>query len=73
MSMEEKPGERFYRCPFCLCIFLTRADLEKHMAAFGSQKEQHLDEFRRCHSRAEYASEDKCAYLEFISVLELST
>jgi len=58
MSMEEKPGERFFRCPFCSCVFLTKADLEKHMKAFGAEKERHLDEFRRCHSRAEYTSEE---------------
>ena len=56
--MEEKPGERFFRCPFCSCTFLTKADSEKHMKAFGTVKEQHLNEFRRCHSRAEYTSEE---------------
>jgi len=56
--MEEKPRERFFRCPFCSCVFLTKADLERHMAAFGMVKEQHRDEFRRCHSRAEYSSEE---------------
>jgi hypothetical protein len=56
--MEEIPGERFFRCPFFSCGFLTKADLEKHMKAFGAEKEQHLDEFRRCHSRAEYSSEE---------------
>jgi uncharacterized C2H2 Zn-finger protein len=58
MSMEEKPGEHFYRCPFCSCVFLTKADLEKHMTAFGTQKEHDIDEYGRCHSRAEYTSEE---------------
>jgi uncharacterized C2H2 Zn-finger protein len=56
--MEEKPGERFFRCPFCSCVFLTKDDLEKHMKAFGSEKERHIDEFHRCHSRAEFTSEE---------------
>lgn len=56
--MEEKPGEHFFRCPFCSCVFLTKADLERHMKAFGTVREQHLDEYRRCHGRAEYSSEE---------------
>jgi uncharacterized C2H2 Zn-finger protein len=58
MIMEEtKHAERFYKCPFCSCVFITKNDLEKHMKAFGTVKGQHLDEYRRCHGRAEYASE----------------
>jgi uncharacterized C2H2 Zn-finger protein len=56
--MEEKPGEHFYRCPFCSCVFQTKADLEKHMKAFGAEKERHLGEYRLCHGRAEYNSEE---------------
>jgi uncharacterized C2H2 Zn-finger protein len=55
---EEKREERFSRCPFCSCVFITKADLEKHIKAFGTHKERHLDEFRRCHGRAEYTSEE---------------
>jgi len=58
MSIEEKAGERFFRCPFCSCVFLTKADLEKHMKAFGAEKERHLDEYRLGHGRAEYSSEE---------------
>lgn len=57
--MEEGRSEGgFCRCPFCPCVFCTRADLERHMSAFGSVKEQHLEEFRRRHSRIEYSSEE---------------
>jgi uncharacterized C2H2 Zn-finger protein len=55
---EAKHEERFCRCPFCPCVFITKDDLEKHMKTFGTYKERHWDEFRRCHSRAEYASEE---------------
>jgi hypothetical protein len=41
-----------------LCVFLTKADFERHMRGFGTVKEQHLDEYRSCHGRAEYTSEE---------------
>ncbi len=55
---DQKQEERFCRCPFGSCVFITKADLEKHMKAFGTYKERHLDEFRRCHGRAEFTSEE---------------
>jgi len=55
--MEERRSEEgFYRCPFCPCVFCTKSDLDGHMSAFGNEKQQHLNEYRRCHSRIEYSS-----------------
>ena len=48
--------ESFYKCPFCPCTFSTKADLEKHMATFGNEREQHLDAYRRTHGRVEHGS-----------------
>ena len=53
----EKTGEvkqDFCRCPFCSCVFIARADLDKHVAAFGNSREQHAETYRRVHGRAEY-------------------
>ena len=46
----------FCRCPFCPCYFLTRQDLERHMAAFGSNREEHSEDYRKTHGRVEYGS-----------------
>jgi len=51
---EEKNGNKCYKCPHCTCIFLTAADLEKHMACYGTIKEQHADAYRRTHARIEH-------------------
>jgi uncharacterized C2H2 Zn-finger protein len=54
--MEEgRSEEGFYRCPFCPCVFCSRIDLERHLSAFGNIKEQHSEEYKRCHSRIEYS------------------
>jgi len=44
----------FYRCPFCACCFMSIKDLETHMAAFGSNKEVHSENFRRAHGKIEH-------------------
>lgn len=44
------------KCPFCPCCFLTRHDLERHMAAFGNNREEHSEDYRRTHDRVEYGS-----------------
>ncbi len=51
--------KHFLQCPFCPCMFLTRADLEKHLTCMGDHKDAHLDCFRRTHGRIEhgYSSE----------------
>jgi uncharacterized C2H2 Zn-finger protein len=46
----------FCRCPFCSCVFCTKADLDRHLAAFGNDKEEHADAYRRTHGRLEYGS-----------------
>jgi len=52
----KEANANFYRCPFCSCFFCSRADLDKHMTAFGRSKEQHEAAYRRTHGRAEYSS-----------------
>jgi hypothetical protein len=51
---EVKQG--FCKCPFCSCVFIARADLNRHVAAFGDSREQHEEAFRGVHGRAEYWS-----------------
>jgi hypothetical protein len=45
-----------FKCPFCPCIFLTQADLQKHLGCMGDRKEEHLDCYRRTHGRIEHGS-----------------
>jgi len=51
---EEKNNNRYYKCLNCPCIFLTKADLEKHMKCFGDDKEQHASNYQRTHGRIEH-------------------
>jgi hypothetical protein len=44
----------FRRCPFCPCCFFTIQDLERHMAAFGKNREEHSEDYRRTHGRVEH-------------------
>jgi Zn-finger nucleic acid-binding protein len=56
---ENANGIRYYQCPHCPCIFLTKADLQKHLSCMGENKEEHADCHRRTHGRIEhgYSSE----------------
>ena len=51
---EEGNNNHFYKCPHCSCIFLTEADLQKHMSRFGDRKEQHEFDYRKTHGRIEH-------------------
>lgn len=44
------------KCPFRSCVFFTKTDLERHLAAFGSSEEEHTDAIRRIHGRMEHGS-----------------
>ena len=44
------------KCPFCSCVFCTKADLERHLAAFGNSMEEHGEAYRRVHGRMEHGS-----------------
>ena len=44
------------KCPFCSCVFCTKADLERHLAAFGNRLEEHAEAYRRIHGRMEHGS-----------------
>jgi Zn-finger nucleic acid-binding protein len=35
MSEEKNEPTVWYKCPWCICVFLNRFDLEKHMLAFS--------------------------------------
>jgi uncharacterized C2H2 Zn-finger protein len=55
----EEAGEteqNLCRCPYCSCVFFSRADLDRHLAAFGNSKEQHEEAHRRTHGSVEYGS-----------------
>lgn len=43
-----------YKCPHCACIFLTKADLQKHLNKFGNGKEEHEFAYRTTHGRIEH-------------------
>ncbi len=48
-----------YKCPHCACIFLTQADLQKHIATFGAAKEQHEYAYKKTHGRLEHGYGDE--------------
>jgi len=51
---EEKNQNQQYKCPHCACIFLTKADLQKHMERFGESKAEHEYGYRQIHGRLEH-------------------
>jgi len=51
---EEKNDNTLYKCPHCACVFLTKADLERHIICFGNIKEEHLSNYQRTHGRLEH-------------------
>ena len=51
---EEHNNNQYYKCPHCACIFLTKADLEKHMKCFGDGKADHASFYQKTHGRIEH-------------------
>jgi uncharacterized C2H2 Zn-finger protein len=51
---EEQNGNQHFKCPHCACVFLTQADLQKHLSCFGAEKEAHADSYKRTHGRVEH-------------------
>ncbi len=51
---QETNNNKLYKCPHCACIFLTQADLEKHLIVFSNQKERHEYEYQKTHGRMEH-------------------
>ena len=51
---EEKNDNKCYKCPHCACVFLTHADLQKHMNCFGADKAEHALYYQRTHGRIEH-------------------
>jgi Zn-finger nucleic acid-binding protein len=51
---EEKNDNKCYKCPHCACVFLTQADLQKHMNCFGADKTEHASYYQRTHGRIEH-------------------
>ena len=41
MTSEEHNNNQQYKCPHCACIFLNKADLQKHLNRFGDAKGEH--------------------------------
>ena len=52
--VEEANSNVNYKCPHCACIFLTKADLQKHINCFGNVKEEHESNYRKTHGRLEH-------------------
>jgi Zn-finger nucleic acid-binding protein len=52
--IEEKNDNQCYKCPHCSCIFLNKADLEKHMKCFGEAKAEHASNYQKTHGRIEH-------------------
>lgn len=51
---EETNNNQYYKCPHCMCIFLTKADLQKHVNCFSDQKNDHEVFYKKTHGRVEY-------------------
>ena len=51
---EESNNHHQYKCPHCACIFLTAADLQKHLSCFGKDKADHEFAYRKTHGRLEH-------------------
>jgi hypothetical protein len=51
-AMEEKV--RFFQCPYCLCYFCSKSDLERHLKAFGDSPHLRLFKFSRKLVRGRY-------------------
>jgi len=51
---QETNNNKLFKCPHCACIFLTQKDLEKHLNAFGNNKEQHEFSYKKTHGRLEH-------------------
>ncbi|MGE5556518.1 MAG: hypothetical protein ACM3UY_09745 [Methanocella sp.] len=54
MTEQQNGSNPYLKCPHCACIFFSQADLQKHMAAFGQNKEQHIANYRKIHGRLEH-------------------
>ena len=36
-------------CPYCICLFVSRFDLELHLKAFGTNKSEHVRALNNAH------------------------
>jgi uncharacterized C2H2 Zn-finger protein len=50
----EENNNPFFKCPHCPCIFLTQADLKKHLTQFGNANGNHLYSYQNAHGRIEH-------------------
>lgn len=51
---QETNNNHLHKCPNCACVFLTYADLQKHINVFGTVKEQHDYTYKKTHGRLEH-------------------
>jgi hypothetical protein len=51
---QETNKNHHYKCPHCACIFLTQADLQKHIGVFGNTTENHDFSYKKTHGRLEH-------------------
>ena len=52
--MTQTNSNHHYKCPHCVCIFFSEADLQKHLTHFGSNREQHEYSYKKTHGRLEH-------------------
>ncbi|MGD6853367.1 MAG: hypothetical protein ACQCN6_15010 [Candidatus Bathyarchaeia archaeon] len=57
--MTQTNDNHYYKCPHCSCIFFSQADLQKHIAAFGTNREQHELAYKKTHGRLEHGYSDE--------------
>lgn len=55
-KISNKDGDNLLKCPNCQCCFCSAEDLKRHIARYGSSKNEHAEEFRKVHERLEHGS-----------------
>jgi len=55
--LEKKKAEiiddNLFHCPFCVCRFATKRDLDIHLQAYGTNKTEHVRQLDRAHRGAD--------------------
>ncbi|MCL2643708.1 MAG: hypothetical protein FWD52_09455 [Candidatus Bathyarchaeota archaeon] len=51
---KEAPLASYLKCPYCACIFFTQADLDTHIARFGSNSAQHVKDYKETNAKIEF-------------------
>ncbi len=54
MTEQQNGSSRYIKCNYCPSLFFSKADLERHMAAFGSNRDMHKQYYEKTHGRLEH-------------------